>query len=86
MTKSIYFRFFLNKGVYAAVHQLKCKRGLFYQRFSKLEIIFCVFLTENYFVNALIPFIGVRGLGYIMPRQYDQRDIERLDVILWSWA
>ena len=53
---------------------------------SKLEIIFCVFLTENYFVNALIPFIGVRGLGYIMPRQYDQRDIERLDVILWSWA
>jgi len=28
---------------------------------SKLEIIFCGFLTENYFVNALIPFIGVRG-------------------------
>ena len=29
--------------------------------FSKLEIIFCVFLTENDFVNALIPFIGVKG-------------------------
>jgi peptide methionine sulfoxide reductase msrA/msrB len=27
---------------------------------SKLEIIFCVFLEENNFVNALIPFIGVR--------------------------
>ena len=29
---------------------------------SKLEIIFCVFLAKNYSVNALIPFIGVRGL------------------------
>ncbi len=27
---------------------------------SKLEIIFCVFPAENNFVNALIPFIGVR--------------------------
>jgi hypothetical protein len=27
--------------------------------FSKLEIIFCVFLAENNFVNTLIPFIGV---------------------------
>jgi len=30
--------------------------------FSKLEIIFCVFLAENNFVNALIPFIGVRKI------------------------
>jgi len=28
--------------------------------FSKLEIIFCVFLAENNLVNALIPFIGAR--------------------------
>jgi biotin synthase len=28
--------------------------------FSKLEIIFCIFLAENNFVNALIPFIGAR--------------------------
>lgn len=27
---------------------------------SKLEIIFCAFLAENNFVNALIPFIGAR--------------------------
>ena len=27
--------------------------------FSKLEFIFCVFLSENKFVNALIPFVGV---------------------------
>ncbi len=33
-------------------------------------------------------FAGVflRGLGYILPRQYDQRDIERLNVILWPGA
>jgi hypothetical protein len=28
--------------------------------FSKLEIIFCAFLAENNFFNALIPFIGAR--------------------------
>jgi hypothetical protein len=28
--------------------------------FSKLEVIFCVFLAENNFVNALILFIRVR--------------------------
>ena len=28
--------------------------------FSTLEIIFCAFLAENYFVKVLIPFIGVR--------------------------
>ncbi len=27
---------------------------------STLEIIFCAFLAENYFVKVLIPFIGVR--------------------------
>jgi len=27
--------------------------------FSTLEIIFCAFLAENYFVKVLIPFIGV---------------------------
>jgi hypothetical protein len=27
---------------------------------SKLEIIFCFFLAENNFFNALIPFIGAR--------------------------
>jgi len=26
--------------------------------FSKLDIIFCVFLAENNFVNAFIPFSG----------------------------
>jgi hypothetical protein len=37
------------------------KVNCFFKRlFSKLEIIFCVFLAENNFVNALIPFIGVR--------------------------
>jgi len=29
-------------------------------QFSTLEIIFCAFLAENYFVKVLIPFIGVR--------------------------
>ncbi len=29
---------------------------------STLEIIFCAFLAENYFVKVLIPFIGVRRL------------------------
>jgi len=28
--------------------------------FSKLEVIFCVFLAENNFVNALILFIRAR--------------------------
>ncbi len=28
--------------------------------FSKLEVVFCDFQAENDFVNALIPFIGVR--------------------------
>jgi len=28
--------------------------------FSMLEVIFCVFLAENNFVNALVQFIGVR--------------------------
>jgi hypothetical protein len=27
--------------------------------FSTLEIIFCIFLAENYFVKVRIPFIGV---------------------------
>jgi hypothetical protein len=30
------------------------------KEFSKLEIIFCAFIAENNFVNALIPFIVVR--------------------------
>jgi hypothetical protein len=33
------------------------------QMFSKLEFIFCAFLTENNFVNVLILFTRVRVLG-----------------------
>jgi hypothetical protein len=36
-------------------HRIQLLKGLF----SKLEIIFCAFLAENNFVNAVIPFIGV---------------------------
>jgi hypothetical protein len=31
---------------------------------SKLEIIFCSYLAENNFVNALIPIIGVKAGEY----------------------
>ena len=34
---------------------------------SKLEIIFCGFLAENNFVNALIPFTGAGGYAYRLP-------------------
>ena len=48
---------------------MDCLAWLKLKEFSKLEIIFCAFLphegvlkrvAENNFVNALIPFIGVR--------------------------
>ncbi len=39
------------------MQRLNCLCSLF----STLEIIFCAFLAENYFVKVLIPFIGVRS-------------------------
>ena len=35
------------------------------QTISKLETIFCVFPAENSFVNALVPFIGVKVIFLI---------------------
>ena len=50
--------------------------------FSKLEIIFCVFLAENNFVNALIPFIGVtKSSGVDGVQNAEQRNIQGSDLI-----
>ncbi|MBN2844618.1 MAG: hypothetical protein JXQ25_01325 [Deltaproteobacteria bacterium] len=38
--------------------------------FSTLGIIFCVFLTENNFVNALIPIVGIKETVYFLIRSH----------------
>jgi len=49
--------------------------------FSKLEIIFCVFLSANNFVNALIPFIGGKeNICFVFDRlpRRKQREVRSL--------
>jgi glycosyltransferase len=57
--------FFVRKSVYKkyGLFNLSLGSAADYElMLSTLEIIFCAFLAENYFVKVLIPFIGVRFL------------------------
>lgn len=42
--------------------------------FSKLEVVFCAFLAENNFVNALILFIRVRKMELMDEGRLAQQD------------
>ena len=68
------------------------KTGL-HNVFSTLEIIFCAFLplkgvlkrvAENYFVKALIPFIGVRNRYEFVTASYAGHGISMLQLFYYN--